>query len=241
MEKWDEKWQQGGRRVFARMSLTIQPLYGIMARLRGRKNMPESVFGLRSGEQIKAQQIVLYPRDLVSKVFSLRSAAAEKMSGFSTGLGFWGSPGWAIGGAVALGAIEGIISKSAYKDGLEILSRAARETALTKRNGQFISVEQIAAINLPNPEMWESSGPTTFVKDFRGDNQKEIDEFCDTYNIIKNAIYEYRLSMFFLKIDEAQINFDGIYVHDGDKFVVVRSVGRIIHIKWDDVSSYEFL
>jgi hypothetical protein len=61
------------------------------------------------------------------------------MAGVSTGIGFWGSPLWALGGAAALGLVEGALSSSARKQALQYLGIAAERTkglVETRRTGR---------------------------------------------------------------------------------------------------------
>ena len=76
---------------------------------------------LISGDRHRIEKVMLYEAKAVSELQSLRQQASKLFAGVSTGLGFWGSPGWVIGGALVLGALESLASRSNAKKGYEIL------------------------------------------------------------------------------------------------------------------------
>ena len=86
------------------------------------------IISLVSGERLVVREVLLYDVNKVAEINSLKAQAGEKLQGFTTGLGFWGSPGWVIGGALALGAVEGIISNAKQKTGLQLLTLAAESS-----------------------------------------------------------------------------------------------------------------
>jgi hypothetical protein len=83
---------------------------------------------LSSGQTLKLRKILLYEEPRVNEVALLRAQAVKGMAGVSTGIGFWGSPLWALGGAAALGLVEGALSSSARKQALQYLGIAAERT-----------------------------------------------------------------------------------------------------------------
>ena len=68
------------------------------------------IITLVSGERLVVREVLQYDENKVAEINSLKAQAGNELQGFTTGLGFWGSPGWVIGGALALGAVESMIS-----------------------------------------------------------------------------------------------------------------------------------
>jgi hypothetical protein len=56
---------------------------------------------LASGQTLKMRSVLLYEEDHVNEIASLRAQALKGLGGVSTGIGFWGSPTWAIGEPLA--------------------------------------------------------------------------------------------------------------------------------------------
>lgn len=63
-------------------------------------------FGLVSGVNLQNLAIRLYKAIDVGRAAAMHSKAQGKVGGASTGVGFWGSPTSALGGALVLGTIE---------------------------------------------------------------------------------------------------------------------------------------
>src|SRR4051812_28411851 len=63
------------------------------------------IITLASGQSWAVRKIMLYPADRVNEVADLTAEAAKLFGGFKTGVGFLGSPTWALGGAAALGLL----------------------------------------------------------------------------------------------------------------------------------------
>jgi len=78
---------------------------------------------LASGDDFSIEQIKLFDANEVARIFALKQNAQSLLGGVSTGIGFWGSPGWVVGGALALGFLEGLLSQSAAKKGARMLPR----------------------------------------------------------------------------------------------------------------------
>jgi hypothetical protein len=112
--------------------------------------------GLSSGIQIEVTKLVLYPQDEIAEYMKLQTRAREELAQFSTGIGFWGSPEWAIGGAAALGIVESVISNAKQKKGMEILGQANKQREKIRTLGTLFELHQIAGIWQPDPTAWEA-------------------------------------------------------------------------------------
>ena len=124
------------------------------------------IITLVSGERLVVREVLLYDENKVAEINSLKAQAGNELQGFTTGLGFWGSPGWVIGGALALGAVEGMISNAKQKTGLRLLKLAAEKFNQLPNNSAFVSVNRICSLQTPNPQSWSamtSIGSAQFI------------------------------------------------------------------------------
>jgi hypothetical protein len=140
-------------------------------------NEPSLLLSLSSGRQCVVSRVMLFPELEFQQVLLLKAKAQEELGGFSTGLGFWGSPGWVIGGAAALGFVESLISNSKMKKGLEILKDAAVKHEQLKAKGTFFGVSEIDGVARPNPATWKATQASEFQIDL---NLMGLDEMSQT-------------------------------------------------------------
>lgn len=129
------------------------------------------LFSMSSGSEYRAKEVFLYQESKLRQAQALRLSAAGNMNGISTGVGFLGSPEWAIGGAVALGILEGIASNAAAKKGLAQLDQARLLLTDAKKEGAFVPACNIENITEPNPAVWRGmlSQPTPMWYAHNGD------------------------------------------------------------------------
>jgi hypothetical protein len=113
--------------------------------------------GLVSGASYQLSALFLCPGDKIAQARALQMQGAKSLGGVSTGIGFWGSPGWAIGGAAALGVVEGVLSEVAGKQGIKQLAEAEQVLQAARREGQYVPIGQINNIELPYPDKWAYS------------------------------------------------------------------------------------
>ncbi len=109
---------------------------------------------LTSGQLLKLRGITLYPVEMVSEITKLREIALSKIGGVSSGIGFLGSPGWAIGAGAALGLIEGALSSSARKKGFQMLLEADQKHLSLRRTGRVFPFGRVINRDQPNPNLW---------------------------------------------------------------------------------------
>lgn len=110
---------------------------------------------ISSGNRYRVSEVFLYEESSLRKAQALRLLAEQSLKGVSTGVGFLGSPEWAIGGALALGLLEGIASNAAAKQGFAQLEESKQLMDSAKRNGIFFPISSIENIDLPHPELWK--------------------------------------------------------------------------------------
>jgi len=117
------------------------------------------LLGLASGKLLTVEKLMLFPEVEINKILSLKAQAGEQLSGFSSGIGFWGSPEWAIGGAVALGLVESVITNGKAKVGLKFLNEAKLVETKMKGLGIFFDIYAISAIWKVDPNAWRVELP----------------------------------------------------------------------------------
>lgn len=107
-----------------------------------------------SGARLTVSEVFLCLEAPLRRSDALRLKAADGLKEFSSGIGFWGSPSWAIGGAIGLGIIEGIVSNSTTKAALQDLREAAKLAEASAAAGAFIPTKDIEGIDVPSPSLW---------------------------------------------------------------------------------------
>ena len=187
-------------------------------------NQPVREIGLtlRSGTQLLVAEITLYPKDLVRKAQGLTAEAKKKFGGFSTGLGFWGSAEWVIGGSLLLGAAESLVSGSMANEGVELLKRLEQLLQEIRKSAKPIPVSQIANVELLTPSYWIAS--------YRRDVEyEETIMLPDGFLGIKTKF----------KIEKHQKVEEQHYIHNGDPYVVVKTdQGKTVTVVWENVEQY---
>jgi len=124
------------------------------------------MIGMTSGARYRVSQVFLHEEKQLRKAHGLRATAATNLGGVSTGIGFWGSPEWALGGAFALGILEGVASGAAAKKGISQLEEASHVIASAQRDGTFVSVQDIQNIAFPQPSLWRGIVKHSVLKSY---------------------------------------------------------------------------
>jgi hypothetical protein len=146
---------------------------------------------LVSGERLLMRAVLLYEAEKVAEIAALKAQAAEKLQGFSTGIGFWGSPGWVLGGAAALGLVEGFLSGSKQRQGLQLLRLAAAKFEELAKTAVFVPADQVWNLQSPHPQSWSAAlklqGGTWVAKTFGKSEQQYVHNGEDFVNIKTDA------------------------------------------------------
>ena len=121
---------------------------------------------MASGSRYCISEVFLCEEAQLRRAHALRIAASQNLGGGSTGIGFWGSPQWALGGALALGILEGIANNAAAKKGISQLEEANHALTAAKNDGAFIPVEDIQNIAVPQPELWRGIAKNSALKSY---------------------------------------------------------------------------
>jgi hypothetical protein len=169
------------------------------------------VIVLVSGERLLMREMLLYEAEKVAEITALKARATEKLKGFSTGIGFWGSPGWVLGGAAALGLVEGLFSAGAQKEGLRLLGDAAAKFEKLSESAVFFRSDRVRGVEKSYPGNWAAV--------------RKIDPQDDRGWLAKRFV-------------DKPGAYEKWYVHNGDDFITIKTDGGVVCIRWSHVASY---
>lgn len=172
---------------------------------------------LASGTNCEVSHVMLYHEPTIKRVRALQAEAHKKLGGVSTGLGFWGSPGWVLGGALALGLLESAASAKMAEQGLRQLEEVEELIQTVRDTGCFIPVGSIRKIDYPIPSLW----------------------------IAEDSGFISRVEQAAANVDDWLINGADIvpvwFIHNGEPFIRVKtSQGGELFLTWDKVEQYSF-
>lgn len=111
-----------------------------------------------AGREVRARGLRLYPGPEVAEWRATLAQAQQELGGTSSGIGLIGSPGWVIGGAMVLGALENALSSAKAKEGVRTLGRANEALKALRDNGKVFEIEQLRNLATPNPSAWVGDG-----------------------------------------------------------------------------------
>ncbi len=202
--------------------------------------MPEEIskkiiIGLSSGRQIEISKLMLYPEPELNKLMALRAKAQEELGGFSTGIGFLGSPGWVVGSATALGVLESLVSDSKAKKGVLLLKEATAFHENLQHQGLFFDISTISGIDSPHPANWYGHGFHTLKFDLNSMGLMERSKFFEERELGMRQAKELMLKNKGTVTEEASVSFN----HDGDEFVWILIDGQLTALRWSYVESYQ--
>jgi hypothetical protein len=185
-----------------------------------------------AGESFEISRVGLYPAPNIAEWKSLMAKATTQLGGVSLGLGFLGSPGWVITGALAMGYIEGALSNASQVEGVKTLQKAAAVLARIHRSRQLVPISEISGVEFADPGSWSAEAETerTFdVRQLRGSDLKRYLE----------------------KIGGSEANIlDGIasvsgcvrHVSLGEDFVPLECrVRGFMQLRWSSIASYRLV
>ncbi len=117
---------------------------------------------LISGSLIDIYEIKLYDSMLIQQALQLELKAREKMSGYSSGLGFVGNLGTVVINSMALGIFENMVSDVMNSDGQQILKQLKVLKDKIQNSGKYFPNDKIKNLNDPNPNNWVASDFSKF-------------------------------------------------------------------------------
>jgi hypothetical protein len=173
-------------------------------------------------------KVMLYDQERVKEIALLRAQAMKSLGGVSTGVGFLGSPGWALGGAAALGILEGMLSSAMRKQAIEKLQTVESKTEALARSGVLFGFSEVAGAIAPHPEAWSATETTERTFDLGELEWGGRREILHRYNKTKNDIVDNKL----------HIKLQRRFVHAGDEFINVETDVGLISVRWSHVVAY---
>lgn len=182
-----------------------------------------------SGDELVVSRIMLFPEPEVQNVRSLKATAQEQLGGFSTGIGFLGSPTWVLGGIAALGALESVVSNSKVKKGLGLLKEAAEKEKQLATKGILFPIAPIVGIDSPRVAAWKATEVSEIQLDLQAMGFIER----------AKAIEQHGLSAKQARSGVATINAPIAYVHNDEEFVWLEVNRRIRAVRWNFIETYE--
>jgi hypothetical protein len=152
---------------------------------------------LVSGQSLKMRKVMLYHEEHVKEIAVLRAQAMKSLGGVSTGVGFLGSPAWALGGAAVLGILEGMLSSAIRKQAIETLQAVESKSEALARNGVLFALSKVAGAIAPHPEAWSATEITEQAIDLGGVEWGPRKEILQRYNKTKHDIVNNKLHVSF--------------------------------------------
>jgi len=167
-----------------------------------------------SGETIVIDSLLLYPAEALQTAQSMLMNGKAKMRGFSTGIGFLGSPGWVLGGAMLTGFLENMASNRKASEGLQIIEQAEALLEQLRHQGRWIPIRCVVNIDFPAPNLWSF----------------EADEIIQS----RETFYE---KMIYAK----RVNRKRRFIHNGEPYfrAKLRQGGECC-VLWDKIERWEF-
>lgn len=110
-----------------------------------------------SGKEHIFYAILMYDAYTVQNAAGLRQAAQANFEGYSTGLGFWGSLPWVIGGSAVVGAFENTVTGFMAAEGNRQVQAFCHALDEMRRTAQFVKLDHIQSIRVPTPALWHAS------------------------------------------------------------------------------------
>lgn len=110
--------------------------------------------GLASGLVVNVSRVFLGDLALLNEATLLRASAERGFAGVSSGIGFLGSPQWAIGGALVLGLAEHLASTVTSKQAARDLQSAASLSTRSAELGEWVDISLIRNVHSPDLRKW---------------------------------------------------------------------------------------
>ncbi|WP_158669933.1 hypothetical protein [Bradyrhizobium guangdongense] len=183
---------------------------------------------LTSGHILKIAGITLYPAEILTRAAGLRAQASGKLGGVSTGIGFLGSPGWALGAGAALGLLEGALSDAARREGVALLRQADEADRAALNGGLLFRVSEIVGIERPAPATWAAATRTKRVAPVRHMEKRQKAGFLASHGLSEADVSNGTVAL----------NQITSFAHNGDDFLTVDTDIGLMSIRWSTVASY---
>jgi hypothetical protein len=184
---------------------------------------------LASGQTLKIHGVTLYPAESVATISGIRSEAVSKMGGVSTGIGFIGSPTWAIGAGAALGILESMASDVTRKSGIKMLAEVDKLTEALYAQGLLFRMRDVSGSDRPLPPAWSATALVDDHIDIGSLSRKQRETMLTHYRRTEADIIDGYL---------LPIKRERLFSHSGDEFLTVDTDFGLINIRWSSVVGY---
>jgi hypothetical protein len=158
--------------------------------------------------------------------------AQQQLGGVSTGIGFLGSPGWAIGGALALGFLENALSSAKAKEGLQTLERANSALEAVRTASRIFDISDVPNIHIPVPAAWYASGEGTKKVEMSKVSMFDRGKFLRDHGLSKadvvGGIAEVASSIQFVGLGEEFLTF-------------IMREGERVQVRWASVDTFRLV
>jgi hypothetical protein len=189
----------------------------------------DAVAILSSGQTLKIHGVTLYPTEIIAVIGGLRAEAASKMGGVSSGIGFIGSPTWAIGAGAALGILEGMASDVARKSGIKMYAEADRQAEALYSQGLLFRMRDIDRSDRPLPASWSATALVDDYINIGSASRKQREALLTHHKQTEVDIVDGYL---------LPIKRQRLFSHNGDEFLNVDTDFGLINICWSSVVGY---
>lgn len=182
-----------------------------------------------SGRTVRLSEIELLPEERVLEWRRLTALAQQQLGTVTTGVGFIGSLGWVAAGTLVVGALEGLLTSAAQKEGLRSLSQAQSIFEELRWSGQSLRIDQIDRLDLPYPTAWRGSTEVGVVIDLRTLSRAEAAALAADRRLSGQDAVDFKITSYVAR------NF----IAASDEFIAghCADCGRI-KIRWSAVDSY---
>lgn len=185
-----------------------------------------------SGFQHEATHVRLYPAAEINQWRALVGQAQVQMGGVNTGIGFIGSPEWAIGGAVVSGLLNAGLTNASQKAGMENLMKAAALMDQIRAAGKPFPVDEVAGADLPNPKAWVAMTKGSQNIDMNVVGMMSRGAVLKQHNKTKDDID---------KRGVLTIEIDVPFIATDDEFVTLYTESGTIQARWAAVNTYRIV
>ena len=113
---------------------------------------------LSSGERFSVKEVALVNVQKLNEARQLYRMAQENFKGWTSPIGFLGSPSWVMMGVGLTTMLENSTSNKMAKEGERQLNDSLLVLQALRSSSQFVEVSRISNIQYPNPGGWIATG-----------------------------------------------------------------------------------
>lgn len=185
---------------------------------------------LVGGKLITVDSVVLFEERYVREIARLKADASKQMGGVSTGLGSMGSLGWVAGATIAIGALEGILSKASRAAAVQSLQRAAELLSEMQKSALLCEMSGVLNVSAPDPLLWRFPVRRPAPFDLSALNYYERSKLLTEHGKKKSDIVN----------NTVTVSQDMHLVSDGGEFLKFKTSIGLINVRWSSVEAYQF-